>query len=234
MKPLVILPVLNEEAAIEGMLKKIRDCGLEVVVVDEHSSDASAAIASRMGAEVVQRDGTGKGQAIKKGLELATQRGHDYLLWIDCDGTYPAERLSEFTRFEQFDMIVGTRPMHSIEFKRRIANYLMTGFVNLLFGSSFKDVASGMRAVRVATFKNLITADSFDIEPQLSCIAAREGFSVKEIDIPYYARTGTSKIHILHFFLILARIFRERLTKSAHSGQKLQSNKAILQCKKTT
>jgi glycosyltransferase involved in cell wall biosynthesis len=210
MKALVCLPVYNEEHSIGDVIKHIQQQGLDLVVVDGQSHDKSVLIAQSLGAEVVQRDGLGKGSAVIKGMQIAVARGYDFLLLIDCDSSYPVRDLIKLTAFEASDMVVGVRQMRDIEFKRRVANLVMTKVLNLLYNASLKDMASGMRALKVSKFAGVLTAKRFDIEPQICSIALKKKYEITEVDIEYYPRKGESKIGILDFFDALWRMFKER------------------------
>lgn len=211
MKPLVCLPVYNEEESIANVIKQVQSLGLDLIVVDGYSTDNTVMLATKMGAEVLKRPNKGKGSAVKKGLQIAHERGYDFIFFVDCDETYPVEELATFKNYSDFDLIIGCRAMKDIEVKRRVANRIMNATVNILFRASLKDIASGMRALRVSKFIGYATAESFDIEPQISTIALRERFTIKEIDINYYARVGESKVSPFDFFTLLWRIVLERL-----------------------
>ncbi len=211
MKPLVCLPVYNEEKSIARIIEQIKVQQLDLIVVDGHSTDRSAEIARAMNAEVVQRDGKGKGRAVIKGLEIAEKRGYDFMLLVDCDASYPVNALSKFLAYDTGDLIIAVRNMQDIEVKRRAANIVMTGILNTLFGSQVKDMASGMRALRVVKFKGRLTASRFDIEPQICSIALANKFKIEEFAINYYAREGKSKVGLIDFFEAIWRMVIERL-----------------------
>jgi len=195
------------------MINGIKRIGLDVVVCDGHSTDTTRVIAEDMGVPVLIREGFGKGAAIVTTVKYAIERGYEGLVTIDCDRTYDVDDIVKMSVFaDEFDMVVGARPMKQISFLRRMANYLMTGILNILFASDVSDMATGMRIIRPKLFLPFLSAESFDIEPQMYAVALREKFRVKEVPISYSARTGDSKVRLYHLFLIIFRMIRERFS----------------------
>ena len=98
---LIALPAYNEIQSIGGMINRIKAMNKPVVVIDNNSNDGTAEEAERLGVEVYQRDeyGSGYGCAIRKAMDVALEKGYEYLAFLDCDGTYPPE---EFSLMEPF------------------------------------------------------------------------------------------------------------------------------------
>jgi len=214
MRILVCLPTYNEEENIEHMVSLLKKYQHEFIISDGQSTDKTVAIAKQLNAKVLERSGHGKGYAVKDSLQYASENNFDGLALLDCDRTYHVEDLNKLiSEFATADMVVGCRNFSDIDFLRRIANYLMTGFTNLVFQSNMKDMATGMRILRVEKFLGKINAQSFDVEPQMHGVALREKMKIVEVNISYSERTGESKIGIRHFFLILYRILKERFQR---------------------
>ena len=185
----------------------------DLIISDEKSTDGTIEIAQRNSVPVYQRDGSGKGYGIQKALEVALKQGYDVLVLIDCDNSYPAERITDLLKFfPQYDLVVGARNMKDIQISHRLVNIFHTGLVNSLFGSKLKDINSGMRALKVEKFEKLLTAEGFDIEAQITTVALKNKFKIEEIAIPYYKRTGNSKIKAWDTFVIIKRILKERFS----------------------
>lgn len=212
MRYLVCLPTFNERENIAFMIESLRAFNHhDFIVSDAHSTDGTNEIALQNGAEVLPRTGHGKGFAVKDALIYAAQNNFQVLVLLDCDRTYPVEQISELlNHINESDMVVGYRNFKDISFLRRLANVVMTGCTNLLFFSSVKDMATGMRAIRVDKFVGKIDAKYFDVEPQMHAIALREGMKIVEVPIVYRKRTGESKIGLKDLFIILHRLLKER------------------------
>ena len=214
MKILVCLPTKNEKESIQIMIDRIKELSLDLIICDEQSNDGTIEIASKNSIPVYQRDGKGKGCGVIKALEVAFKLNYDFLVLIDCDNSYPPAYIPELLNFlSEYDMVVGTRNMRSIQFSHRLVNLLHTGLINLLFMAKLKDINSGLRVLKVDKFLGLIDANSFDIEAQLTTKALKNRFKIKEVPIEYRKRRGNSKIRALDTFIILKTILKERFKR---------------------
>jgi hypothetical protein len=108
-------------------------------------------------------------------------------------------------------MVVAARNMADIGFSHRIANLIHTGITNLIYGSKIRDINSGLRAMKIEKYRGQLTARRMDMVAQITCLALRNKFKIKDIPIKYGKRRGHSKIGIIDGFDILWRIFRERV-----------------------
>ncbi len=211
-KILIWLPTYNEEMNIDYMADGLLQHGYDFVICDGFSTDRTVEFAQHRAIKVVNRDGFGKGFAVQKGLQYSVDHGYDGLMLIDCDRTYDVEDIDKLiAHFEDHDMVVGTRSITEMEIPRKWANVVMTFSLNFLFRASSKDMASGLRLLRVNKFHGKIHAHNFDVEPEMYSLALGEAMRIKEIDISYNKRHGRSKVNILHLFLIIYRMVRERI-----------------------
>jgi glycosyltransferase involved in cell wall biosynthesis len=202
----VVIPCLNEEAAVGGVVERawsgIERSGRtgEVIVVDNGSTDASAAVARAAGATVVHEARRGYGRAYLTGIEAA--RG-DYVVMADADGTYPVDRLGEFVdRLEAGeDLVLGSRFEGTIHrgampwSHRWVGNPILTGMLNRLFGIRVSDAHCGMRAVRRSALRRLdLHSTGMEFASEMVFKAFRRKLAVGEIPIDYFPRTGESKL----------------------------------------
>jgi glycosyltransferase involved in cell wall biosynthesis len=203
----VVIPCLNEEEAVgavvdqawEGIKRSGREG--EVIVVDNDSSDRSAAVAAEHGATVVKETRRGYGSAYLAGL--ANARGEDIVMG-DADETYPIEELGPFVeRLEQGDdLVLGSRFKGRIHgdampwLNRRIGNPILTGLLNLFFGVKVSDAHCGMRAVRREALHVLdLHSTGMEFASEMVFKAYRRGLRVSEIPIDYFPRIGESKLN---------------------------------------
>ncbi|HVE16059.1 MAG TPA: glycosyltransferase family 2 protein, partial [Chthoniobacterales bacterium] len=152
----VVMPCLNEEAAIGACIEKIQRtfaaAGIsgEIVVCDNGSTDASVAIAERMGARVVHQPRRGYGNAYLKGF--AEARG-EYLVMGDADDTYDFSLIPQFLDALQNkgdDFVTGSRYLaggdkHVTGLHRFVGNPALTAILNFLFSTRYTDVYCGFR-----------------------------------------------------------------------------------------
>ena len=202
----VVIPCHDEAthvgAVVAGFRAALPDA--DVVVVDNASSDATAARALAAGARVVHEGRRGKGNAVLAGLR-ATE-GADFVVLVDGDGTYPAERAADLlaTAAAGADMVVGTRLAQASEgaFPRghTVGNRLFILLVRLLFGVRTGDLFSGYRVLsrRLLRLAPLL-ATGFEIEAELTLQAAIRGLAVRELPVAYGARRGDSRSKLSTF-----------------------------------
>lgn len=202
----VVIPCLNEEAAIgavvEDARRALREAALdgEVLVIDNASEDRSAEIACAAGATVVLEPRRGYGSAYLAGLAAAAGR---YVVMADADGTYPLELIGEFVAKLRggADMVVGSRFKGHIERgampwpNRYLGNPLLTGMLNLLFRSGVSDAHCGMRALRREVLPSLrLSATGMEFASEMVIKAGKRRLRVEEIPIDYRRRIGDSKL----------------------------------------
>ncbi|MCB9234554.1 MAG: glycosyltransferase [Bacteroidia bacterium] len=214
MKILVCLPTYNEIASVGTMVERIQALGLEVFLSDGGSQDGTREKAAELGVKVVDRKGNGKGFGVQAALQYAANQKADYLALIDCDESYFPEDLPELIQFlPNFDLIVGTRPFKNITFARRLANFLLTATLDLLFFYPYKDIASGLRILKVDLFQKELDAAGFEIEPQISAVAVKRKMRIREVPIRYGERAGESKIRPVDFIWAVRQMLRDRFRK---------------------
>jgi glycosyltransferase involved in cell wall biosynthesis len=202
----VVIPCLNEEEAVGAVIDQawegIERSGRpgEVILVDNGSTDSSAAIATAHGATVLSERRRGYGQAYLTGISHA--RG-DYLVMADADGTYPLNELAGFVEALEngSDLVLGSRFEGQIHdgampwSNRWIGNPILTGLLNRLFGIRVSDAHCGMRALRRSALPVLdLHSTGMEFASEMVFKAFRRQLAVSEIPIDYFARTGESKL----------------------------------------
>jgi len=193
----VVIPAHNEEPTIAEV---VRACAantpglIEVIVVDDGSSDQTSAEARAAGAEVLRLENNrGKGFALQRGIDRA--RG-EILLFIDADGQDdPTEIPLLLAAFKPgIDLVLGSRFMgHFRPGAITRMNYLgtrfITGSINLLFGIHVTDPLAGFRAVRKKVFETVrLEAKGYDIEVDVLLRVVRNGGVVAEVPASRSAR----------------------------------------------
>jgi len=202
----VVMPCLNEEAAIGPCIEKIHrtfaaaSIDGEIVVCDNGSTDASVAIAERLGARVVHQPLRGYGNAYLKGFESASGR---YLVMGDADDTYDFTMIPQFVQAldeEQFEFVTGSRYLgggdaNITALHRWFGNPALTRILNLLFGTRYTDVYCGFRAFpRTAYDEIRPVSPGMEFNLELAINAGLAGLRTKEIPIVLAPRKGESKL----------------------------------------
>jgi glycosyltransferase involved in cell wall biosynthesis len=201
----VVMPVLNEEEAIGPCIEKIwatfASAGIdgEIVVCDNGSTDASVAIAERMGARVVHQPLRGYGNAYLKGF--ASARGR-YLVMGDADDTYDFTMIPQFVaaldggqQFVTGSRYLGGGDAQITALHRYFGNPALTRILNLLFGTRYTDVYCGFRAFSRETYDTIRpVSPGMEFNLELAINAGLAGLRVHEIPIVLAPRKGESKL----------------------------------------
>jgi glycosyltransferase involved in cell wall biosynthesis len=211
----IVIPVFNEAENLPQLLKKIRAlelADLEIIVVDDGSTDGSAEIAMRAGANVVRHPyNIGNGAAIKSGIRAARGR---LLILMDGDGQHRPEDLPKLLEeSDRYHMVVGARGKGS---KLRIHRYAANGVYNLLasYVTRFpvKDLTSGFRVIsRLDGLRFIdLLPNTFSYPTTLTLAYLRSGLTVRYVPIQSLYRAGQSKISLvsdgIRFLLIITKI----------------------------
>jgi glycosyltransferase involved in cell wall biosynthesis len=196
--PSVVLPVLDEEGALADLLARMPP-GYDVVVVDNGSTDDSARVARRGGAEVVGEPTRGFGAACWSGL-LAARPSDGVVCFMDADGSFdPAElpRVADPVLAGRSDLVLGRRrpstpdawPAHA-----RLANQGIAAVLRRRSGVRVADLGP-MRAARRDALVDLGLGDRRSGWPlEMVLAAARDGWRIEEVDVAYHPRIGRSKV----------------------------------------
>lgn len=198
----LILPALDEEEALATVLDALPQ-GLfaRVVVVDNGSRDATAAVARAQGAEVIAEPRRGYGRACQAGL-AALGRETDIVVFMDADGSdVPDEvhRLLEPILSGEADFVIGSRALGeaepgSLRPAQRWGNRLAVALIGWLFGFRYTDLGP-FRAIRCSNLQALEMEDKnygWTVEMQVK--AVRHAMRIREVPVSYRTRIGRSKI----------------------------------------
>lgn len=219
---LIIIPAYNEKATVGNVVARVLQQGLPVLVVDDGSSDDTAQVALRAGADCVQLPfNLGVGGALRCGFRWAIKMGYDCVVQCDADGQHSPEeivRLIEFSEENDLHLTIGSRFLGDSPFKssrlRRIPMKLMAMLASRAAGVAITDTSSGFRAIRqpllsefARKFPVHYLGDTFDVTVE----AGRQGYRIGEIPVPMHERAGGvpssnavwSLIYLVRSFLVL-------------------------------
>ena len=215
----VVVPCFNEEQGISATVEKILG-GLEaalpmagapgalwfeVLIVDDGSTDGSAAAIEALGrssssVRSLRHDrNEGYGAALKTALRSTRS---ELVAMTDADGSYPSERLGELVRaLQDADMVVGSRAADDPHYPtlRRVPKAFLTWWVSWLVGRRVPDINSGFRAFRRAEALRFLPLlpDGFSFTTTVTIAMLRSGLRVRWMPIATAPRRGRSKIRPL-------------------------------------
>jgi glycosyltransferase involved in cell wall biosynthesis len=211
----IIIPAKNEVAAIGATIKKIKQivADAEIIVVDDGSTDGTAALALACGAQVINHQySMGNGAAIKSGARHATG---ELLVFMDADGQHnPADIPRLLARMEQgCDLVIGARQSGSqASVGRGVANRFYNWLASYMTGHKIEDLTSGFRVAKATKFRQFLylLPNGFSYPTTSTMAFFRAGYSVVYEPIVASRRVGKSHIKLLRdgarFLLIIFKI----------------------------
>ena len=228
-KVLVIVPAYNESRRIAGAIEDLRRHvpWADVVVVDDGSTDGTAAAARAAGADVVVLPfNLGVGGAMQTGYLYAVREGYDVAVQFDGDGQHCAEeipRLIEPVVNGQADLVIGSRLLgeriYQFSVMRWIGSRMLVGMNWLLTGKKVHDPTSGFRAASgkmIRFFSRYYPQDYLSDTVEALAEAAWHGMTIREV--PARMRmTRTSSINnlkgMIHMIRICLALLIDRIEK---------------------
>ena len=222
MKLSVIIPAKDEEATLPRVLEDLNRIipslvgyTVEVICVDDHSRDRTAAIARGYGARVVENTRKpGKGNALRAGFEAATG---ELIMMMDADYSHRPEDMPQFLSGmrEGVGLVIGSRVFGGSEeytHVRALGNVFLSASLGLCTGRYLSDALNGYKLFRRDVFTDFrYTSRMFEIEIEIIANTLRKGYRVIEVISHERARAGgemKSRV-VRHGTRFLARILWE-------------------------
>jgi glycosyltransferase involved in cell wall biosynthesis len=208
----VVIPCYNEESGIAAVIKgfprsALRANGykLEVLVVDNNSTDRTAAVARAAGAKVIHEPRQGKGNAIRAAFYNVSD-DTDYVVMCDGDDTYKAHeilRLVEPLDSGFCDVVVGSRmggkmAPGAMRGFNRLGNWGFSFMVRVMYQVNVTDTLSGYFAWRrevIVRLRQHLQSSGFSIEMEIITRLAHMGYQIYSVPITYEPRVGESSLH---------------------------------------
>jgi glycosyltransferase involved in cell wall biosynthesis len=211
MKLVITIPAYNEEQSIASVIKEIpRDCCeiVEVVVIDDGSSDNTYFEAMNAGADKIIRFKKNRGlaPAFRAGIEMAISMGADIILNTDADGQYDGKEIPALIRpilDGKADVVLGSRTKGFIEempIEKRIGNSMATYVTRQLSGQYISDAQTGFRAFTrdVALHMNILSDYTYVQETLIQI--AQQDVVMAEVPITFRKRIGGGSRLISNIF----------------------------------
>ena len=220
----VVIPAKDEEETLGSVLDDLNRTiaqmpkyEIEVICVDDHSTDATANIARSFGARVIENTRKpGKGMALRAGFESATG---DVLVMLDADYSHRAEDLPRMLEAltEGVGLVIGSRVVGGSEeytHIRALGNVFLSATLGLCTRRYLSDALNGFKVFRRDVFTDFrYTSKAFEIEIEIIANTMRKGYRIAEVQSHERARAGgemKSRV-VRHGTRFLARILFEGL-----------------------
>jgi dolichol-phosphate hexosyltransferase len=221
----IIIPALNEEETVGQVIEEIpkrllesKGYSVEIVVVDNNSTDGTKRIAADKGARIIEEPLRGKGRAITSAFKSTDA---DFIFVMDADYTYPATYLPAMLQLlQECDVVLGSRLRGKMDRGAMtrfnlVGNHLLTFLANVLYGTRISDLCTGYWGFKGAVVKDLhLEARGFDLEANLFAQVAGKHYRILEVPTDYRRRSTPPKLQGLRDGMIIAKtLVRMRLRR---------------------
>ncbi len=220
MQPSALSPVLalipaHNEAPRVGAVVRGASAHLPVLVVDDGSTDETAAVARDAGATVlVQHPNQGKGAALRAGFRRAIAGGCEAVVTLDADGQHDPADLPGFLEAwnrRHADLIIGRRDFRQIPLVRRLANELGTAVFSWAVGQRIPDNQSGYRLISRRLMEAVLDSEEtgFEFEVEMITTCIRAGYALEWVPIRTIYAGEPSHIRPWHHVASFLRVARQ-------------------------
>lgn len=204
----IVVPIYNEERAIQGFLKRLKDVlksvrvSHEIIAIDDASSDKTyEKLKGVKGVKVVRHSyNKGYGAALKTGTRNSKGK---YVLFIDGDGEHDPKNIPKLIKHRKtYDMVVGARKFSS-SVSRKIAKKIITTLANYVSEVKIPDLNCGLRIIKRDILLNYLDSlpNRFSFTTTITMILLKSGYSIKYVPINILERKGKSKINPVRDFI---------------------------------
>ena len=211
-----IIPAYNEAKHLADVVRRTRQQIDHVLVVDDGSTDDTAAQARSAAAEVlVHSENRGKGESIKAGLRYWMERGFSWVVILDADGQHRPEEIERMRNAagpHNPDLLIGNRmnDVAAMPVVRRFVNRYMSNRISQVCGQEIPDTQCGFRMLHRDLIPSLLVGTNrFDYETEMLILASRKGFRIASVPITTVYSDEVSSIHpirdTLRFFKLMRR-----------------------------
>ena len=213
---LALIPAYNEATrlapVVTGALSQ-----LPVLVVDDGSTDNTAAVADSAGAAVLpQIPNQGKGAALRAGFQRALDEGYGAVLTLDADGQHDPAEIPNFLqayRVDRADLVIGSRDFDQMPWVRRLANSLGRRAFSWALGQYVPDNQSGYRLISRRLMEAMLASgeQGFEFEVEMIVVCVQQGFKLDWVPIrTIYAGEGSHINPLQHTLNFLRVVWQTR------------------------
>lgn len=242
-KVTVLVPCYNEAEGIGDVIRKfprdkfaVHGYTLEVLVIDNNSTDNTAEIAQAAGARVIVERKQGKGNAVRTGF-YAISEDTDYVIMLDGDDTYRSAevlRLIELLDSGFTDVVIGSRLSGKMSDGamrgfNRLGNWGFSFLVRTVYKVNVTDTLTGYFGWRydvITQLRKHLKSNGFAIEMEMITKMARLGYQIYSVPISYNPRAGESSLHPIRDGARILTMFMRNLhwTPAGHKKSFFHSN----------
>jgi glycosyltransferase involved in cell wall biosynthesis len=216
MKTCVIIPAYNESANILRLIQDIRKYKLDILVIDDGSTDSTFSIAKDAGVQaMLNLSNQGKGASLIKGFKYALENNFDAVITMDADGQHLAQDLPSFIEAANdpgIHIVLGNRMLNveKMPFLRVITNKFMSWFISAICKQAIPDTQCGFRLIKKDVLKNIkLGTSKYETESELLIKASRQGFKIRSIPIrSIYGREKSQINPFIDTFRFIRLIFK--------------------------
>jgi glycosyltransferase involved in cell wall biosynthesis len=197
-RTLIAIPVYNEAATVEQVLRTVRTYHPDLLIIDDGSTDDTPAILDRLrpelGFDLIRHEANaGYGRAMREAFARAHRDGYDWVITMDCDEQHEPASIPDFldaAANEDLDIVSGSRymdPRYAADRppeERRAINATLTKEINERLNLRLTDAFCGFKAHRVSAMRRLhLTDDGYAFPMQLWAEASAKGLRVGEVPV---------------------------------------------------
>ncbi|MCL2330302.1 MAG: glycosyltransferase family 2 protein [Phycisphaerae bacterium] len=236
MRFLVAVPIFNEAATVVAVLSEIRQVATDILVVDDGSTDGTAALLAREPGiqRIHHRRNLGYGQSLIDAFRYAVDHDYDWLITLDCDEQHEPSQIPQFMAAaarDDADILSGSRYLPASRVRstippptdRQAINQTMTALLNKTLQLSITDAFCGFKAYRVENLSQLdLTEPGYGMPIQLWVQAAQLGLRIREVPVSLIYKANRqfgneldNPTHrLLYYYQVLTHAMREKRTSA--------------------
>lgn len=191
----LLIPAYNEEKYILGVIKNCSSYAMDIIIVDDGSSDSTAErvrssipLSGSSLKLIIHPENMGKGRALITGFEYIIENDYTGVITLDADGQHDTDEIEDFlkiVRDEDPDLVIGNRlgNTRGMPFIRLATNVFTSWIISRIAGKKVSDVQSGYRYLKSSTLRRIkLKTSNFDTEPE---IIMRAGWhNMKILNVP--------------------------------------------------